>query len=952
MSSSNAARRWARFGIGLTAGAVTTVGLVCAATPAHAAEALVTPVDVNTDATRATGHNDFLADGVHVWTEGATSTDKAAGYIDVHQPLADVGEPSLDWVGTLPATPGTQLTTDFDGDGDVDGILVGEPAYGGNWWVGSIQDQSVFDAPNTPPTTGGGGGTYNGTLDEWRAAYPDAQVIQSGWSLGSGVHGDGTLYGITVGDTDYVFTNDQADTTKVLHPNDVVHPDTRATGHNDFRLTSGVRVWTEGSTSTDKADGYFSTDVSFDSVGEPKMDWRARGTTNTVKPGLQLLVDIDGDGAPDGTLVSEPTYANGTTLYKEPFGLTNWWLTNGSSPALKALAPTDCSPSGCGYGSPYNGSLAEWRDALPAQAKVVGAGWSLGSGVKGDGIINSITVGLTTYTFKEEAPTDEAELTPVDVNTDATRATGHNDFLADGVHVWTEGATSTDKAAGYIDVHQPLADVGEPSLDWVGTLPATPGTQLTTDFDGDGDVDGILVGEPAYGGNWWVGSIQDQSVFDAPNTPPTTGGGGGTYNGTLDEWRAAYPDAQVIQSGWSLGSGVHGDGTLYGITVGDTDYVFTNDQADTTKVLHPNDVVHPDTRATGHNDFRLTSGVRVWTEGSTSTDKADGYFSTDVSFDSVGEPKMDWRARGTTNTVKPGLQLLVDIDGDGAPDGTLVSEPTYANGTTLYKEPFGLTNWWLTNGSSPALKALAPTDCSPSGCGYGSPYNGSLAEWRDALPAQAKVVGAGWSLGSGVKGDGIINSITVGLRKYTFSGANQAPVAPDAAVSTVAGGSISFPLPATDGDGDPLTYTIDGQADADGVLDHTFARRFVGTKTFGYTATDSHGASDSGTVTVTVRRAPSTTTIDVYPQGRTITTVTSIGIRVKVASTGYTNGTSFVVKVDGKQVGTGELDGDANVWFKIGQLPAGSHTITALVRTGTFALGSTASVDVDVQPRS
>ena len=147
--------------------------MLCAAPAANAAQVVLTPVDVNTTATRATGHNDFLADGVHVWTEGATSTDKAAGYFDVHVPLADVGEPTLDWVGTNPV-PGTQLTTDFDGDGDVDGVLVGEPVYGGNWWIGSVDDQTVFDAPNTPPTTGGGGSALNGTLDEWRAAYPDA----------------------------------------------------------------------------------------------------------------------------------------------------------------------------------------------------------------------------------------------------------------------------------------------------------------------------------------------------------------------------------------------------------------------------------------------------------------------------------------------------------------------------------------------------------------------------------------------------------------------------------------------------------------------------------------------------------------------------------------------------------------------------------------------------------
>ncbi len=652
-------RRLGRLGAGLAAGAVATAGLAFVAAPAaHAAgEVVVTPVDVNTDATRAAGHNDFLSDGVRVWTEGNTdvgsdprtpdpndtwNTDKAAGYFDVHQLLADVGEPTLDWSGTSPE-PGLQLTTDFDGDGDVDGILVGEPVYGGNWWVSSIQDQSVFDAPNTPPTEGGGGGAYNGTLDQWRTAYPSAEVVQSGWSLGSGIHGDGVIYGISVGDIDYLFSNDQAETTEVLHPGDVDQSETRATGHNDFRVTSGVRVWTEGNTNvgpnpttpnpddtwnTDKAAGYFAVGEPIDEVGEPSMKWRARGSSNTLKPGMQLVVDIDGNGSPDGILVGEPSYPNGNNLYKEPFGITNWWLSNGSTAAFKALAPTE----GGGYGSDWNGSLAEWRDALAPEATVLAAGWSLGSGVKGDGVIDSITVGLTTYTFKGDPVTEDVVLTPVDVNTDATRAAGHNDFLSDGVHVWTEGNTdvgsdprtpdpndtwNTDKAAGYFDVHQLLADVGEPTLDWSGTSPE-PGLQLTTDFDGDGDVDGILVGEPVYGGNWWVSSIQDQSVFDAPNTPPTEGGGGGgTYNGTLDQWRAAYPSAEVVQSGWSLGSGIHGDGVIYGISVGDIDYLFSNDQAETTEVLHPGDVDQSETRATGHNDFRVTSGVRVWTEGNT-----------------------------------------------------------------------------------------------------------------------------------------------------------------------------------------------------------------------------------------------------------------------------------------------------------------------------------------------
>ncbi len=378
-----------------------------------------------------------------------------------------------------------------------------------------------------------------------------------------------------------------------------------------------------------------------------------------------------------------------------------------------------------------------------------------------------------------------------------------------------------------------------------------------------------------------------------------------------------------------------------------SDYLFTDEQEETTEVLHPSDVSHPDTRATGHNDFRLTSGVRVWTEGSTTTDKADGYFAVDEPFDSIGEPSMKWRARGSSNTVKPGLQLVVDIDGNGSPDGTLVGERSYANGNPLYRENFGLTNWWLTNGSSAAFKDYAPTDCSPGGCGYGSNFNGSLAEWRDALPANAKVVAAGWSLGSGVKGDGVIESITVGLTTYTFTSGNRAPVAADATIMSVAGGSISFPLPASDADGDTLTYKIEGQPDADGVLEHTFGPKFIGPATFNYTVNDGRGGTDSGTVTVNVRRAPTMSTMEVLPADP-IHTYSNVRIKLTVTSTGQAAGTAFVVRVDGKNVGTGVIDGDGVKYFAIGKLSAGQHVLSVVVRIGAYTRGSTVAQTIQV----
>lgn len=155
-----------------------------------------------------------------------------------------------------------------------------------------------------------------------------------------------------------------------------------------------------------------------------------------------------------------------------------------------------------------------------------------------------------------------------------TRATGHYEVVGTGLHVWTEGNTSTDKVAEYVATDTPLADAGEPSLSYApttGTIP--PGYQLVVDFDDNGTVDGILVGEPTfYGNDWWASNGSAQFVKDG--APSHTGGSGSTNHGTLDQWRTAFPNAQVLAFGFSLGSGVLGDGVISSITFAGDTYTF------------------------------------------------------------------------------------------------------------------------------------------------------------------------------------------------------------------------------------------------------------------------------------------------------------------------------------------------------------------------------------------
>ena len=174
-------RRLGRLSAGTAAGALLTGGLVLAFPSAADAvdEVPVYSHTVDLSETRATGHNEFRTDGsgVRVWTEGNTSLDKAAGYFDVNKSLASVGEPSMSWTpnGAQTLKPSVQLKTDFNGDGSIDGILVGEPTYadgsvlyGNDWWLSNGSAQFVKDA--APSHAGGSGSDNHGTLAQWRAA--------------------------------------------------------------------------------------------------------------------------------------------------------------------------------------------------------------------------------------------------------------------------------------------------------------------------------------------------------------------------------------------------------------------------------------------------------------------------------------------------------------------------------------------------------------------------------------------------------------------------------------------------------------------------------------------------------------------------------------------------------------------------------------------------------------
>jgi hypothetical protein len=207
--------------------AVIALGLVAAASPAHA----VTVKQIRQSDfiaalkdTRSAGHFEFLSEGLHVWTDDATSNAKVAEYFPVTGALPATSK--MDWLGVdivgVRPQPGVQIVFDVDGttgNGNDYNILVGEPVYGtdasGNvtdWWLTTGSSAAAKAA--APLTTGGSGSGWHGSLSQWKAALPSARMLAGGFSLGSGALNNGVIRSITYGDTEYVFTDTPAVVTK------------------------------------------------------------------------------------------------------------------------------------------------------------------------------------------------------------------------------------------------------------------------------------------------------------------------------------------------------------------------------------------------------------------------------------------------------------------------------------------------------------------------------------------------------------------------------------------------------------------------------------------------------------------------------------------------------------------------------------------------------------------
>lgn len=165
--------------------------------------------------------------------------------------------------------------------------------------------------------------------------------------------------------------------------------DTRTAGHAEY-VADGRHIWTDDNSSQAKVSESFSVvGGSLSTVGTPIIDW----TGTTPKPGLNIFVTFD-------------TGLTGTLVWEEVYGGADWWLTNGSNPAI--VAPQ----TGGGYGSARHGTIDEWLAQYPGATWATTAAYAFGSGIHGEGVIHSISLGCATRTFgNEPLPEDHSTYT-------------------------------------------------------------------------------------------------------------------------------------------------------------------------------------------------------------------------------------------------------------------------------------------------------------------------------------------------------------------------------------------------------------------------------------------------------------------------------------------------------------------------------------------------------------
>jgi hypothetical protein len=135
---------------------------------------------------------------------------------------------------------------------------------------------------------------------------------------------------------------------------------------------------------------------------------------------------------------------------------------------------------------------------------------------------------------------------------------------------------------------------------------------------------------------------------------------------------------------------------------------------------------------------------------------------------------------------------------------------------------------------------------------------------------------------------------------------------------------------------------------ADRVVTYNPGRRFAGTTSFTYTATDELGLTSTGTITVVVGKSAATIgTVVVTPKPLTRNQVPVVTVPVRTAgapAAGRVN-----VALNGRRIGSGLLRANGRASIRLIKLAVGRRTLTVVYAGNAWTLKATKKVVVRVR---
>ena len=183
---------------------------------------------------------------------------------------------------------------------------------------------------------------------------------------------------------------------------------------------------------------------------------------------------------------------------------------------------------------------------------------------------------------------------------------------------------------------------------------------------------------------------------------------------------------------------------------------------------------------------------------------------------------------------------------------------------------------------------------------------------------------------SDTSGSAMVDEITWGGTTYRF--VNRAPKAQNKNVKTKARKARTVRLPKRDRDGNLVTYDFDkpvnGKLKADGrIMTYTPNRNFTGRDRVRYTASDPYGKSDTGHVTVRVRKL-NARVVKAVVRPKHLTPKKRARLHIRVRSGGKAAMGRVLVREGRKVLGVRRLNkfGAQTVW--LGRLDRGKHNLT------------------------